>query len=129
MPEAHLVRGGRHRPASPVAHKVRSCLGRAWLCLLLALALVPCAHAGVANAPGANLEVSLITYGPGETYWERFGHDAIEVRDTVSGEAYNFNYGVFDFDERGFLLNFARARMHYLMDAASATLDEDWYIQ
>ncbi len=105
--------------------------GRLWLiclALLLAFALRP-AHAGVANAPGANLEVSLVTYGPGETYWERFGHDAIEVRDTVSGEAFNFNYGVFDFDERGFLLNFARGRMHYLMDAGPTTLDENWYIQ
>jgi len=104
---------------------------RLWLIcltLLLAFTLRP-AHAGVANAPGANLEVSLITYGPGETYWERFGHDAIEVRDTVSGEAFNFNYGVFDFDERGFLLNFARGRMHYLMDAAPTTLDESWYVQ
>ena len=96
--------------------------------LLLAI-LVPVAHAGVANAPGANLEVSLVTYGPGETYWERFGHDALEVRDTVSGEAVNFNYGVFDFDERGFLLNFARGRMHYLMDAEPTGLDESWYIQ
>ncbi|MBP1474687.1 DUF4105 domain-containing protein [Frateuria sp. MAH-13] len=98
------------------------------LLLLFTFTLRP-AHAGVANAPGANLEVSLITYGPGDTYWERFGHDAIELRDTVSGEAYNFNYGVFDFDESGFLLNFARGRMHYLMDAAPTTLDENWYIQ
>ncbi|WP_323374202.1 DUF4105 domain-containing protein [Frateuria hangzhouensis] len=92
-------------------------------------AIVLPAHAGIANAPGANLEISLITYGPGDTYWERFGHDAIELRDTVSGEAFNFNYGVFDFDESGFLLNFARGRMHYLMDAAPTTLDENWYIQ
>jgi hypothetical protein len=101
---------------------------RLFLALLLAAVLCP-AHAGVANAPGANLEVSLITYGPGDTYWERFGHDAIELRDTVSGEAVNFNYGVFDFDERGFLLNFARGRMHYLMDAEPTALDESWYVQ
>lgn len=104
-----------------------SCNRWIWLFLLLLLALP--AHAGVANAPGANLEVSLITYGPGDTYWERFGHDAIEVRDTVSGQAVNFNYGVFDFDESGFLLNFARGRMHYLMDAAPTELDESWYVQ
>jgi hypothetical protein len=100
------------------------------ICLMFALgtlAGISPAHAGVANAPGANLQVSLVTYGPGETYWERFGHDAIEVRDTVSGEAVNFNYGVFDFDESGFLLNFARGRMHYLMDAAPTTLDESFY--
>ena len=94
---------------------------------LATLAWASPAHAGVANAPGADLQVALVTYGPGETYWERFGHDAIEVRDTVSGEAVNFNYGVFDFDESGFLLNFARGRMHYLMDAAPTTLDEQFY--
>ncbi|WP_239951556.1 DUF4105 domain-containing protein [Dyella terrae] len=86
------------------------------------------ARAGVANAPGSNLEVSLITYGPGDTYWERFGHDAIELRDTVSGEAVTFNYGVFDFDESGFLLNFARGQMHYLMDAAPSDVDQHYYV-
>ena len=100
------------------------------LVLLVALMLVAVApaHAGIANAPGANLRVSLITYGPGETYWERFGHDAIELRDSVSGEAINFNYGVFDFNEKNFFLNFARGRMHYLMDAAPSALDESDFI-
>ncbi|QNK00382.1 DUF4105 domain-containing protein [Dyella telluris] len=97
------------------------------LCCLL-LAPAP-ARAGVANAPGSNLEVSLITYGPGDTYWERFGHDAIELRDTVSGEAVTFNYGVFDFDESGFLLNFARGQMHYLMDAAPSDVDQRYYAE
>ncbi|MEO7067454.1 MAG: DUF4105 domain-containing protein [Rhodanobacter sp.] len=96
-------------------------------CLLMA-ALSP-AHASLADAPGADLQVSLITYGPGETYWERFGHDAIELRDTKSGEAVNFNYGVFDFDEKGFLLNFARGHMHYLMDAAPSDTDESFYVE
>jgi hypothetical protein len=102
--------------------------GLAFLLLALWLAIAP-AHASVANAPGANLEVSLITYGPGETYWERFGHDAIEVRDTVSGEAVSFNYGVFDFNEANFFINFARGRMHYLMDAAPTSLDESYYVE
>jgi hypothetical protein len=87
------------------------------------------AQAGVANAPGASLEVSLITYGPGDTYWERFGHDAIELRDSASGESVTFNYGVFDFDEKGFLLHFAAGRMHYLMDAAPTEVDQQYYVQ
>jgi hypothetical protein len=102
--------------------------------LLLFLTLILCsvsvpAFAEVENAPGANLEVSLITYGPGEIYWERFGHDAIELRDTVSGEEVDFNYGMFNFDEKNFFLNFARGRMHYLMDAEPTTDEEDYYKQ
>ncbi len=99
------------------------------LLFLLALATLAPARAGIANAPGANLEVSLITYGPGETYWERFGHDAIQIRDSVSGESVNFNYGVFDFNEKNFFLNFARGRMHYLMDAEPTDQEEPWYVQ
>ncbi|GLQ93212.1 DUF4105 domain-containing protein [Dyella acidisoli] len=87
------------------------------------------AHAGVAEAPGEKLEVSLITYGPGDIYWERFGHDAIELRDTASGEEVNFNYGVFNFDEKNFFFNFARGQMHYLIDAETTTDEENFYAQ
>lgn len=97
------------------------------LAALLLGAAMP-ARASIANAPGVDLEVSLVSYGPGETYWERFGHDAIEVRDRVSGQAINFNYGVFDFNEKNFFVNFARGRMHYLMDADPSALDESYYV-
>lgn len=106
-----------------------SLIARTLLLLALLGGVFAQARAGVADAPGANLEVALITYGPGETYWERFGHDAIQVRDRESGESFNFNYGVFDFDESGFLLNFARGRMHYLMDAAPTDVDQRYYVE
>jgi len=96
---------------------------------LLVLAALAPAHAGIAEAPGTDLEVSLVTYGPGDIYWERFGHDAIEVRDRVSGESVNFNYGVFDFEEKNFLLNFARGRMHYMMDAEASAPEEAYYAE
>ncbi|WP_158885997.1 DUF4105 domain-containing protein [Rhodanobacter sp. L36] len=100
----------------------------ALLCLLALAAVMP-AHADVANAPGSDLRVSLITYGPGAIYWERFGHNAIEIRDNVSGESVDFNYGVFDFNESNFFLNFARGRMHYMMDAESSAPEQDGYRQ
>jgi hypothetical protein len=100
---------------------------------LIALALLCCAilpaHAGVTDAPGEKLEISLITYGPGDIYWERFGHDAIELRDTVSGEEVDFNYGVFNFDEKNFFFNFARGQMHYLIDAEPTTDEQNFYAQ
>ena len=103
---------------------------RTLVVILLALAsVVPAtARAGIEDAPGADLEVSLVTYGPGEIYWERFGHDAIELRDRASGEAINFNYGVFDFNEKNFLLNFARGRMHYMMDAEPMDEEVSYYV-
>lgn len=96
--------------------------------LILCSAIAP-ARASVAEASGENLEISLITYGPGDIYWERFGHDAIELRDTVSGEEVNFNYGVFNFDEKNFFFNFARGRMHYLIDAEATPDEESFYQQ
>lgn len=100
------------------------------LCIaMLWLAIAPRASASIANAPGANLDISLVTYGPGETYWERFGHIAIEVRDSVSGQSINFNYGEFDFNQKDFFLNFARGRMHYRMGADPSDLDESFYVE
>ena len=94
------------------------------LALLLLAALLPgTARAGLADAPGASLEVALVTYGPGTAVWERFGHIAILLRDRASGEARTFNYGIFDFAQKDFYLNFARGRMIYRMDSDPA--DDD----
>ncbi len=115
----------------PIARRVsapsRRHAAALWALLLLGLFLALPAWCGVRDAPGKDLEVSLITYGPGTIYWERFGHDAIQIRDTVSGESVNFNYGVFDFKQKDFLLNFARGRMNYMMDAEPSQAEMDWY--
>lgn len=116
-----------HASAAGLAHAMIRSLFAFAVCALLCL-IAPAARASVANAPGANLEVYLVTYGPGDVYWERFGHDAIELRDAVSGEAINFNYGMFDFNEKNFFLNFARGRMHYLMDAEPTEPEEADYV-
>jgi hypothetical protein len=95
---------------------------------LLSLAVSVGAYAGVVDAPGEDLEVSLITYGPGAISWERFGHDAIRIRDRVSGQSGDFNYGVFDFEDRAFIWNFARGHMRYMIDAESSDLDQQDYV-
>ena len=67
--------------------------------------------------------ISLLTIGPGNIFFERFGHNAIVVRDPASGEAIAYNYGIFDFDQKDFLLNFARGRMRYRI--AADPIEED----
>lgn len=81
------------------------------------------ARADIARAPGEDLRVDLYTYGPGEIYWERFGHDALVLTDTRDGQAIAFNYGLFDFNQQDFIYNFARGRMNYM--AAAWPLADD----
>ncbi|HEX7369278.1 MAG TPA: DUF4105 domain-containing protein, partial [Rhodanobacteraceae bacterium] len=63
----------------------------------------------------------------GSVYWERFGHDALVITDTASGEAYAFNYGMFDFNQKDFYLNFARGIMIYRAAAWPAADDIQQY--
>ena len=99
-----------------------------WLYVALGLAVHAGARAGVLDAPGSDLVVSLVTYGPGAIYWERFGHDAIRMRDRTSGESEDFNYGVFDFEDSAFIWNFARGHMRYMIDAESSQTDQQDYM-
>jgi hypothetical protein len=98
------------------------------LCTVLCLCAALCARAGVIDAPARDLEVSLVTYGPGAIYWERFGHDAIQLRDPSSGESADFNYGVFDFEDNAFLWNFARGYMRYMIDIQPSDSVQQGYI-
>lgn len=85
--------------------------------ILACALLAPPARADIARASGENLRVDLYTYGPGEIYWERFGHDALVLTDISDGQAIAFNYGLFDFDQKNFIYNFARGRMNYMAAA------------
>ena len=95
---------------------------------LLASILALCTPLRAQDAADGDYAVSLITFGPGEIYWERFGHNAIVVRDRASGEATSYNYGMFDFGEDDFLLNFARGVMTYQAVATPAAEDIAWYV-
>ena len=97
-----------------------------WFGVLLVLgALGAPVHAQLPAGPAYT--VSLVTFGPGEIYWERFGHNAIVVRDHATGEATSYNYGMFDFGEEDFLVNFARGVMTYQAVAGPADEDIAWY--
>jgi hypothetical protein len=59
--------------------------------------------------------------GQGGQVYELFGHNAIWVRDPVTGIDSVYNWGVFDFQSEGFLVRFLQGDMRYTMDAK--TLD------
>jgi hypothetical protein len=99
-------------------------LGRSLLPVLVAACLVPAALAAQARPgqpePGSELTVYLMTMGPGELVWERFGHNALYIRDEIRGTDLAYNYGLFDFSEEDFLPRFIQGRMRYWMEGADA---------
>ncbi|MCW8873777.1 MAG: DUF4105 domain-containing protein [Xanthomonadales bacterium] len=99
------------------------------LCLLLALCCLPASHVLAADPdPGEPAEAWLVTYGPGEIYWQRFGHNAIWIRDPRRGLDHVFNFGFFDFAQQNFMLRFLRGRMLYFSAAQPAREEFAAYI-
>ena len=79
-------------------------------------------------ARGEELRVYLMTMGPGTFVWERFGHNAIRITDAARGTDIAYNYGMFSFDQDGFLLRFIRGHMDYWMQGFDAELTAQAYI-
>jgi len=87
------------------------------MALILALSLLATvARAQEGAHPGDTLRASVLTFAPGETYWARFGHNAILMENTATGANAVYNYGMFDFFQKNFFLNFARGHMLYRLD-------------
>lgn len=99
------------------------------LVLLLAFLLTGTPAATHAQTPGANLRISVITIGPGAEVWERFGHNAIMVEDTTSGEARWYNYGMFDFGASDFWPRFLKGDMRYWMAGGDPRSELGAYLQ
>ncbi len=87
-----------------------------FLCILLLFPLFATGQPAPTPEPGTDLDVALVTFGPGTEVWERFGHNAILIRDRANGTQRLYNYGMFDFAQKDFFLNFARGRMLYRID-------------
>ena len=58
-------------------------------------------------------KVSVITYGPGEALYEKFGHTAIRIQDPMLHLDIVYNYGIFDVTKADFYVNFVKGYMKY----------------
>ena len=56
-----------------------------------------------------------MTMGPGDAVWERFGHNAIWIRDRELGTDVVYNWGMFDFNQPNFLGRFLTGDTKYWM--------------
>jgi hypothetical protein len=98
--------------------------------LAAALALgIPRAHSqaqatGTVSSPTATpapieprYSISVLTFGPGDAVFERFGHNAIRIRDRFTGADLAYNWGMFSFEEPHFLARFLSGDTRYWVEA------------
>ena len=67
------------------------------------------------NFLSENAYASILTCGPGNEFYETFGHSALRIVDSARGVDVVFNYGMFSFSEPHFYFKFARGRLNYFV--------------
>ena len=121
-------------PLAPFRPTLRALASSVALSLILAIGLAvdvqhAWAHQEAEGDEGLTelrpLRVVLLTMDQGEAVWEKFGHNAIMVRDEATGEEVAWNWGLFNFGDVDFIPRFLRGTMEYSMGGMEA----QWMIQ
>ncbi|CAN5435136.1 DUF4105 domain-containing protein [soil metagenome] len=80
-------------------------------------------------------KISIITCGPGqEEVFLAFGHSAIRIYDSLNRIDYAYNYGVFDFNQPNFYINYTKGLLlfklgvYYYSDFLNAYLDNGRWV-
>ena len=60
-------------------------------------------------------EISVLSIGPGYLLNDSFGHSAIRVKDPLYNFDVVYDYGRYDFEAKGFYLNFAQGKLNYMI--------------
>jgi hypothetical protein len=76
--------------------------------------------ASSSQLPGSEITVTLVTFGVGEQVVERFGHNALWFHDARTLQDVAYHWGLYDFDDPGFLFRFLTGDTHYSMAPMSA---------
>lgn len=88
--------------------------------LLLSLILILTTVSGQSLTLSPEAEISVITCGPGQDeLYLAFGHSAIRVVDPVHRIDYAYNYGVFDFNQPNFYLNYTKGLLLFKLGVYS----------
>ena len=81
--------------------------------ILLLLILLTVSAKAQFGSLSPTAEISILTIGPGAELYDKFGHSAFRVKDTLSGVDVVFNYGVYDFNTPNFYTKFAQGKLLY----------------
>lgn len=104
---------GRHFPGPQ-----RSLGWLSAIVLMCSGALFWCKGASAAE-PGAELTIALLTMGPGQHPFTKFGHSAIWVHDASRDRDEVYNYGTFAFDSPSLLLDSVAGKLPYWLSVQS----------
>ena len=86
-----------------------------FLCLLITIF----SGAGL-FAQGENLTVKIAVVGPGTELYFWWGHIALVIEDSQTGQSRFYDYGLFSFDNENFFYNFAFGRLLYSCGVSNA---------
>lgn len=74
-------------------------------------------------------DIHIVTCGPSQyELYSAFGHNAIRVKDSANGIDQIYNYGVFNFNQPNFYLNFAKGYLYYRLAVTDYELFVNKYI-
>ena len=83
-----------------------------------------------APEPGSELTIYVLTMSPGDEVFEKFGHNAIWVKDEYAPPGYRdilYHWGIFDFDQERFFIKYALGQLDYSMGSFSLEREIRWY--
>ncbi len=86
---------------------------RSLICLFITLSVLP-AFSSTPDEDG-QIEIFLLTCGPGTPSFLSFGHSALRVIDPQAKPDMVYNYGTFDFDAPNFIGKFVKGRLDYFL--------------
>ena len=81
--------------------------------ILFLFLMISCYSFSQEIALSKHSQISIITYGSGSVLYEQFGHTAIRIQDPVLQLDVIYNYGIFDYTESNFYVNFTKGFMKY----------------
>jgi hypothetical protein len=84
-------------------------------CILAVLAMWPrplCAE------PGDELSISVLTFGPGDHPFSKFGHDGLLVEDRKRGTSLVYNYGTYSFHSAWLIPKFLLGKYRYWLSVS-----------
>jgi hypothetical protein len=79
----------------------------------------PAAEPAAPAPPPDPLHVFVMTMGPGDHPFFRFGHNAILIKDTAAGTDRVYNFGTFRFDSPRLIFDFLGGRLNYWLSVSS----------